>query len=410
MRRVPAATVLAVSLLACLAACSSSGTGGSRPSSAPLSGTPATSTSAPSRIVAPTTSAVRSRSAPAPTSAAVAALASMSERERVGQLLMVVCSRDGVPDATRAAVADYHVGSVILLGGSEGVSMQGIQRVSSTLRNLAPSVAGLFIATDQEGGLVQRLQGPGFDRIPSAVSQGGMSSDTLRRDAERWGTQLRAAGINLNLAPVLDVVPPGGRSNPPIGDLNRQYGSTPATVTSHGLAFEQGMTEAGIDVTVKHFPGLGRVSGNTDTTSGVTDSVTTADDPNLAPFRAAIGKRVPFVMMSTAIYSRIDPGSPAAFSKQIVTDLLRDRLGFGGVVISDDVGAAAQVSNYSPGERAVRFVAAGGDMVLTVVASQAQAMTSALVSRAQSDPAFKQKIDRAALRVLQAKQARGLLH
>ena len=134
------------------------------------------------------------------------------------------------------------------------------------MENLNPSAAKLFIATDQEGGLVQRLRGPGFSTIPSGVQQGSIDPATLQADARVWGGQLRQAGVNVNLAPVLDTVPAGSGPNPPIGDLDRQYGSTPAAVTSHGLAFLDGMTAAGIDATVKHFPGLGRTSGNTDLT------------------------------------------------------------------------------------------------------------------------------------------------
>jgi beta-N-acetylhexosaminidase len=332
----------------------------------------------------------------------------MSERERVGQLLMVDCSSTGVSPATETAISKYHVGSVIL----DGTSYAGVQRtkaVTSRLRALAPKAVGLFIATDQEGGEVQRLQGPGFTRIVTAVQQGGIAPATLQGYAMGWGSQLRQAGVNVNLAPVLDTVPAGFGSNPPIGDLQREYGSKPSTVTSHGLAVARGMTAAGIDVTVKHFPGLGRVRGNTDLTSGVTDTVTTRDDPYLAPFRAAIDARVPFVMMSTAIYSRIDPDNPAAFSKTIVTGILRGDLGFRGLIISDDVGGAKQVAGYTPGQRAVAFVAAGGDVVLTVNANQAAAMTAALLQKTKSSAAFKKQVDAAALLVLQEKVARGLL-
>jgi beta-N-acetylhexosaminidase len=161
--------------------------------------------------------------------------------------------------------------------------------------------------------------------------------------------------------------------------------------------------------TAKHFPGLGRVRGNTDTTSGVTDYVTTTTDQYLAPFGQAVTAGIPLVMMSTAIYARIDPNSPAAFSSTIVTGLLRQRLGFSGVIISDDLGAAAQVAATPVGQRAVDFVAAGGDLVLTVVASQASTMTAALLGRASSDPAFRAQIDAAALRVLRLKQSVGLL-
>ena len=332
----------------------------------------------------------------------------MSERERVGQLLMVDCSTTGVSQATVAAVTQYHVGSVILDGTSQG-GMQPTRNVTARLRGLAPKGVGLFIATDQEGGLVQRLQGPGFSAIPSAVDQGGVAPSTLQAEASQWGAELRDAGVNVNLAPVLDTVPAGFGANPPIGDLAREYGNTPAAVTQHGMAVVRGMTAAGIDVTVKHFPGLGRVHGNTDTTSGVKDTVTTRHDAYLAPFRTAVAAHVPFVMISTAIYSRIDPGSPAAFSRAIVTGMLRRDLGFGGLIISDDIGVAAQVGGYSVGQRAVAFVAAGGDVVLTVDANQAAELTTALLQRANADAAFKKQVDAAALLVLQAKQAQHLL-
>jgi beta-N-acetylhexosaminidase len=332
----------------------------------------------------------------------------MTPAQRVGQLLMVDCPSSGVAAATVTAIRQYHVGAVIL----DGNSTLGVSRthaITTQLQGFAPKGDRLLISTDQEGGIVQRMRGPGFSSIPSALQQGGTAPAVLRTDAGAWGRQLRAAGINVDLAPVLDTVPTGEGSNPPIGDLDREYGHTPATVRSHGLAVARGLADAGVDATVKHFPGLGRVAGNTDTTSGVTDSRTTRHDAYLEPFAAAVRAHVPFVMLSTAVYSRIDPKTPAAFSHPIVSGMLRGDLGFTGVAISDDVGGAKQVSGYSVGARAVRFIAAGGDMVLTVVASQAATMTAALLARAQHKPSFKRKIDAAALRVLQAKQARGLL-
>ncbi len=332
----------------------------------------------------------------------------MTEAERVGQLLMVDCPSSGVASATVTAIRRYHVGSVILDGNST-VGVHGTRAITNQLQRDAPRHRKLFISTDQEGGLVQRMRGSGFSSIPSALSQGHDAPATLQSDAKIWGGQLRAAGINVDLAPVLDTVPNNGQPNPPIGDLDREYGHTPARVKAHGVAFARGLAAAGVDATVKHFPGLGRVTGNTDTTSGVTDNVTTRHDPYLVPFAAAVGAHVPFVMMSTAIYSRIDPGVPAAFSHTIVTGMLRGDLGFRGMVISDDVGGARQVSGYSVGDRAVRFIAAGGDIVLTVVASQAATMTAALLAKARHSPSFKKKVDAAALLVLEEKQARGLV-
>jgi beta-N-acetylhexosaminidase len=207
----------------------------------------------------------------------------------------------------------------------------------------------------------------------------------------------------------MDTVPAGFGPNAPIGDLDREFGHTVAAVSSHGVAVVRGLAAGGVDATVKHFPGLGRVVGNTDTSSGVTDTVTTRHDAYLAPFATAIKAGVPFVMVSTAIYSQIDPHRPAAFSAIVIGDILRGDLGFTGVVISDDLGAAAQVSGYGVGRRAVEFLQAGGDLVLTVDASQAAEMAGALLAKAQNDTAFKAKVDAAALLVLEAKQARGLL-
>jgi beta-N-acetylhexosaminidase len=332
----------------------------------------------------------------------------MSEAERVGQLLMVDCPTTYVAAATVTAIVQDHVGSVIL-DGTSMLGLDGTARVTAHLESDNPSPAALFIATDQEGGLVQRLQGPGFTRIPSAVVQGQEDPATLQQQARGWAAELARAGVNVDLAPVLDTVPADSGPNPPIGDLDREYGHTPDVVSSHGVAVALGLAAAGVDATIKHFPGLGRVTGNTDTASGVTDTVTTAQDPYLAPFAAAIKAGVPFVMMSTAVYSRIDPTEPAAFSATVIGGILRGDLGFAGVVVSDDLGAAAQVSNLAPGDRAVRFIRAGGDLVLTVDASQAAPMTEALLAATRTDPTFKQKVDAAALRILTAKQARGLL-
>ena len=116
----------------------------------------------------------------------------------------------------------------------------------------------LWVSADQEGGKVQHLKGPGFDAMPTAVEQGELAPEALRSRAKDWGGQLSAAGVNLNLAPVLDTVPEElGDDNKPIGFLDRNYGSTPEAVAAHGGAFQAGMTDAGVAPAVKHFPGLG---------------------------------------------------------------------------------------------------------------------------------------------------------
>lgn len=343
-----------------------------------------------------------------------AVLASMTLEQEVGEVFMVGGPATGVGADTVAAVRDRHVGSVILTGRSTA-GTAATARVTAGIQALATPAAtagtGLLVATDQEGGNVQVLQGPGFSAIPTALQQGTQPTATLRSEAGTWGRQLGAAGVNVNLAPVLDTVPSpaAAANNPPVGVFDREYGYDPATVASHGVAFAQGMADAGIAATAKHFPGLGRVSQNTDTASGVTDTVTTRSDPYLEPFRSAVQAGIPMVMISTAYYSRIDPGSPAAFSSTVINGMVRGDLGFRGVVVSDDLGNARQVAAWSPGDRAVKFLTAGGDLVLDVNPSLLPAMYDAVLARARTNAGFGTHVRQAALRVLQVKAQHGLL-
>ena len=126
-----------------------------------------------------------------------------------------------------------------------------------------------------------------------------------------------------------DVVPLAtAAQNQPIGALDREYGHTAATAGPHAAAFMEGMTKAGIVTVSKHFPGLGRVVGNTDFSANVVDHVTTATDPDLGSFQDVIGAGVPIVMVALATYTKIDPDHLAAFSPIVIGNLLRGQLGF----------------------------------------------------------------------------------
>jgi beta-N-acetylhexosaminidase len=334
----------------------------------------------------------------------------MSLAERVGQLFMVNATASALDPSAVTAVIRYHVGS-LYLAGQTSLSVHQTAAITAALQQQVGSGPSLFISTDQEGGEVQRFTGPGFSAMPTALVQGTMAPATLRVQATEWGNQLAAAGVNLDLAPVLDTVPSAAAAgrNPPIGGFEREFGYDPATVAAHGVAFMQGLAAAGVATSVKHFPGLGRVAANTDTSSGVVDSITTRHDPYLAPFAAAGNAGTPFVMMSTAVYARIDPDNPAAFSPTIVQGMLRGDLGFDGVIVSDDLGNARQVASVSVPNRALRFLAAGGDLVLTLDNGQTAAMVGAVLARAQADSRFRAQVDASSLRVLLAKQRLGLL-
>jgi len=316
------------------------------------------------------------------------------------------------PGGLDSTMRDQHVGGVIYLGGWNGSSV--VTQTSAYLQGQATGSASggvrLFVAADQEGGQVQQLKGSGFTTMPSALSQGQSSQSSIEHNGATVGAELKRAGVNINLAPVADTVPADiGSANAPIGRYSRQFGDDPATVTRGVAATIRGLAQGGVASTVKHFPGLGRVSGNTDTTdTGITDDTATTSDPFLAPFSDGVRAGAQLVMISSARYPKMDPANAAVFSPAVISGLLRDTLGYGGVVISDDLGAAKSVAAIPAGERAVRFVAAGGDIILTATSSTAPAMATALTARAAKDSAFAQKLDASVRRVIALKVTMGL--
>ena len=352
---------------------------------------------------------------PSPSEAASCAettLASLTEAQRIGQLFAVGLAHDRFDAAARDAVAHAHIGTWWFTEKTD-VGVEAIRGVADAVQSASNDAAtggvGAFVAANQEGGLIQALSGPGFDRIPSAVTQGTWSAATLKQRATSWGRELLDAGVNLDFAPVADVVPKGTeRDNAPIGQLKRGYGSDPTAVARSVAAFIDGMAAAGVATTAKHFPGLGRVAANTDFASGVVDTVTTPDDPYLTPFRRAVDHGVPAVMMSLATYERIDPDRLAAFSWPTIGGILEDDLGFTGIVMSDSLSAEA-VSSIPAGTRAVAFLDDGGDMIVVNPVDVAVDMVNAVAAHAKESDWFRRRIDNAALHVLRAKDAIGLL-
>nr|WP_315267607.1 glycoside hydrolase family 3 N-terminal domain-containing protein [Microbacterium lemovicicum] len=358
----------------------------------------------------PTTTATQTPS-PTPTlSCAERIVADLTPAERAGQLIVAGLGSNEDVGLLDPLVSSYHLSGVVLLSGWDGGAAVA-RAAADHLQSLAGDATGglgLLVSADQEGGQIQQLRGPGFSDLPSGVEQGLLPGDALRQSAQSWGAELAAAGVNLNLAPVADTVPADlGRGNPPIGGYDRQYSSDPAAAASSVRAFVEGMSQAGVATTVKHFPGLGRVTGNTDVTAeGTTDTVTGAGD--VGPFAAGIEAGAGVVMMSSAFYTQLDPANEAVFSSAIVTGLLRDRLGFEGVVMSDDIGVAAAVSSTAVEERATKFVAAGGDIALTADPAAVAPFHDSLMAAIAADPAFADRVEESATRVVQLKIDLGL--
>ncbi|MEW1820559.1 glycoside hydrolase family 3 N-terminal domain-containing protein [Arthrobacter sp. NPDC080031] len=378
----------------------------STPQAAPAPG-PSRSPSGPS----PSASATPARAAdppPPPHPTPEQLLAGLTLEQRVGQLFMVAAKADGSDSGAVADLLNNHVGNIYLAGRSQA----GVEATASVVEKLraaiSPASSGglpLSVATDQEGGSVQVLRGPGFLPIPAALDQGNSSPGQLRADARNWGSELLQAGVDVDLAPVLDTVPSPefAASNKPIGAFKREYGFTPAAVSEHGNAMAAGLRDAGVAPVVKHFPGMGRVSLNTDVSANVHDTETTRTDPYLMPFKAAIDGGLRWVMISNAYYDKIDPDHVAPFSSVIMRTMLRADARFTGIIVSDDLCSAVQLSPWSMGDRAANFVGAGGTMVLCADTASVPAMYAQVLQRAQTDPEFRKSVDSAALTVLQVK-------
>ncbi|MGI5237736.1 glycoside hydrolase family 3 N-terminal domain-containing protein [Dactylosporangium sp. CA-139066] len=353
--------------------------------------------------------------APAPSASggdcATTLVARLPIEQQAGQLLMIGTPIGSALNATQT-IQKYHLGGIFLAGRSSATAASMRQAIGQ-LQDASQKATGLAlqIGIDQEGGQVQTLKGADFPAIPSGVEQGKLDEATLKARTAEWAARLKDIGVTIDLAPVADVVPASvGKANPPIGGFERQYGATADPVAADVAVVVGAIQGAGVLTTLKHFPGLGRVRVNTDTSTGARDDLTTADDASLKPFASGIAAGSAAVMISSATYPKLDKDNVAAFSSAIVTDLLRGKMGFTGLVLSDDLGAAEAVGATPVGQRAVKFVKAGGDVVLSVRPQDAGPMSDALVAAAKADPAFAARVKESATRVVQSKIRAGLAH
>ena len=398
-----AAFLGAGSLAGCSLIPGSSSAGGSSSSAKPKAPAPASPSAAPS----PTASAMASATA----TATDGALAGWSLEEKVGQLMMVGVDATAPKDSSTEAVDTHHVGNIFIAGRTTAGGQATQKVIASFTGKVGPGTTRstpMLVATDQEGGEVQVLSGSGFSEIPSAMDQSTQSRDQLVAAARTWGKELADVGVNMNLAPVVDLVDiPRPSTNEPIGRWGREYGHDAATVSSQAGAFAEGMQSSKVIPTYKHFPGLGRVTANTDTSANVVDGTTNrSTDAAVGVFANAIAAGAQVIMVSSATYTLIDASAPAVFSSKIVTDMLRTEMGFSGVVITDDVSAAVQVQSVAASDRAVQAIRAGCDIVLASADPTVAAdMIKALITTAQSDPAFAARVDESATRVLNLKKS-----
>jgi beta-N-acetylhexosaminidase len=315
------------------------------------------------------------------------AAAALTSLQLAGQ--RVISSYSGLtpPQSLLSDIAAGQTAGVIFFGGNIS-SLAQIAGVVAQLRAAqaqSPVGVPLLLMTDQEGGQVRRL--PGAPAM--SAKQIGASSDPAAAATSAGtgaGQNLAGVGMNVNLAPVLDVFYKSGNF---IDQFQRSYSSKPAVVAKCAQAFITAQQATGVAATAKHFPGLGSATKtqNTDTSPvTLTASLTKLRNTDEAPYPTAVSAGVKLIMASWAIYPALDAGLPAGLSPTIIGQELRGRNNFTGVTITDALEAGALRAFGSTGQKAVTAAGAGMDLILCSAQdpSQAEAATSALASALSS--------------------------
>ncbi|HTR75350.1 MAG TPA: glycoside hydrolase family 3 N-terminal domain-containing protein [Solirubrobacterales bacterium] len=297
--------------------------------------------------------------------------------ELAGERIVVGIDGTGVTPGLRAAVHEGKIAGVVLFEADFPTRAAGrslIDELQSIPRPPKLARLPLLVMTDQEGGEVKRVDGA---PAGSAAEMGREGAAYAGRQGRLTAANLASLGVDVDLAPVLDVARPGGV----IAATERGFGSTAATVTATAIPFAEGLQAGGVAATGKHFPGLGTATENTDFEAqhlNLSKAELRAVDE--APYRAFIAAGGRLVMISTAIYPAFSP-RPAAFSRRIATGELRGRLGFHGVTITDSLGSAAVAEFGGQREAAVDGAAAGDDLLLFDDLPSALAGHAALVTQ-----------------------------
>ncbi|NMB02841.1 MAG: beta-N-acetylhexosaminidase [Firmicutes bacterium] len=335
---------------------------------------------------------------------------SMTLEAKIGQLLMFGFSDTKVTPFIKRFITEHNLGGVIHFARNVS-NVQQLAELNRELQELtkdSPSGAGLFIATDQEGGTVARLTN-GVAVAPSAMALGACGSEEYtEKVCQVSGQELRATGVNMNLAPVVDVN--SNPENPVIGV--RSFGEDPHTVAALGAAAIRGY-QKNVAAVAKHFPG----HGDTNLDSHHDLPVIAHDRGRLErvellPFRAAIEEGVAAIMTAHVVFPAIEPveGLPATLSYQVLTKLLREELGFDGLIMTDCMEMMAIKGTFGTVEAAVMTIEAGADLVLISHTEELQQQAfDALVAAVKSGRISEQRIDESVERVMKAKERFRLL-
>jgi beta-N-acetylhexosaminidase len=366
---------------------------------------------APSPAPALTPSADPASATPEPSSPAdeiAALLNSMTLEQKVGQMLLAGVDGKQVDAAAKRMIKNDHPGGIILFKDNLAGGLRATVELINGLKQAnAGNPAPLFLSVDQEGGRVSRLPKE-FQPMLSAAAAGKTGNTKLAQQMGALiGRQLQLLGFNMNFAPVLDVN--SNPKNPVIGD--RSFGASPGSVARMGVAAMNGMSL--VIPVVKHFPGHGDTAVDSHLDLPVVRKTAgQLEKFEWVPFKAAIEDKfqpAQAVMVAHILFPKIDPDVPASLSKVIIQDHLRGKLGFQGVVITDDLTMGAIAKNYGMADAAVRSVEAGSDILLVAHGyDTAHEIYEAVLESVKSGRIKESRIDESVYRILKLKQTRQL--
>jgi beta-N-acetylhexosaminidase len=312
--------------------------------------------------------------------------------QQVGQMVILRFAGTSAPGYVREALRDRRAAGVILFRDNVADPQQ-LRALTRSLRRAGPRS---IISVDQEGGVIRNV--PWAQPERSAPDQ--QAWGTVREDAEAAGRDLRAAGINVTLGPVADIPTVEGAAM-----ADRAFTTDPDGMTAAIAESINGWHEGGVATTVKHFPGLGGATVNTDEGSAVIDRTRDQLEDDLQPYRIAVNMGTEYVMVGHATYPALDEEHIASQSPEIVDGLLRRRLGFEGVAMTDSLEAAAVQAVADVEEAAVASARAGIDVILTTGRGSYSPVYEALLSEAREDPEFRERVRESAARVLAAQSS-----
>jgi beta-N-acetylhexosaminidase len=321
--------------------------------------------------------------------------AGLSDDQLAGARVIAGFRGRRAPNELRSMISAGQLSGVIIFDRNVGGrrSIRGLIAELQAIPRPAEVSQPLLIAVDQEGGLVRRLPGP---PKPSAKEIGARGPAFAERIGRATGESLASMGVNADLAPVLDI----GRRGRAIEEEGRAFARRAGAVARLGGAFAHGLSAGGIAATAKHFPGLGRASINTDdAVQRIRASATALRRADERPFGSFVRSGGAMVMLSNAIYPAFS-GKPAAFSGAVATGELRERLGFGGVSITDGLGGAAARAFGGPARTATAAARAGTDLVLFTDLGSAAEAQRALAAALRSGSIPRAEFEESVARVL----------